>query len=114
MKRDRAYLQDILEAISDIEKFAKDTTEKEFYKNKEKQYAVIRALEIIGEASKNISKELKAKYQETPWRDISGMRDKLIHGYFGVKMELVWETIQVKLPELKTQLFNILREINTR
>lgn len=114
MERDRAYLQDILEAISDIEKFVKDTTDKDFSKNKEKQYAVIRALEIIGEATKNLSGELKVNYQEIPWRDIAGMRDKLIHGYFGVKVELVWETIQVKLPELKTQLSNILREINIR
>jgi uncharacterized protein with HEPN domain len=89
MKKDKAYLQDILDAISDIELFIANITEAEFYKNKEKKYAVVRALEIIGEAAKNLSKELRANYKEIPWKKISGMRDKLIHLYFGIKWELV-------------------------
>lgn len=112
MKKDKAYLQHMLEAISDIEKFIEDITQEEFYKNKEKQYAVMRALEIIGEATKNLSKELRAKHREIPWRDIAGMRDKLIHEYFGVKLELVWETVKNRLPELKEQICNISKEIN--
>lgn len=110
MKKDKAYLQDILEAISDIEKFVKNITEREFHKDKEKQYAILKALEIIGEAAKNLSKELKAKYCKIPWRDIGGMRDKLIHMYFGVKLDLVWETINNELPELKKQIYKILKE----
>jgi len=84
MRRDEAYLKHILEAISNIEKFIEGLTKEEFLKNEEKQYAVLGGLEIIGEATKNLSKELRAKHREAPWREIAGMRDKLIHGYFGV------------------------------
>ncbi|MEW6069418.1 MAG: DUF86 domain-containing protein [Candidatus Thermoplasmatota archaeon] len=110
MKKDKAYLKDILDAVSDIEGFIKDLTPEQFYKNKEKQYAVLRALEIIGEATKNLSKELRKKYVQIPWRDIAGMRDKLIHEYFGVKLELVWNTVKNKLPELKNQIAMIAKE----
>lgn len=112
MKKDKAYLKDILDAISDIEAFIGNINEAEFYKNKEKKYAVVRALEIIGEAAKNLSKELRAKHKEVPWKDIAGMRDKLIHLYFGIKWELVWETVKNKIPELKNQLLKISEEQN--
>jgi uncharacterized protein with HEPN domain len=110
MRRDKAYLQDILDAIADIDKFLEKATEEEFYRNKEKQYAVLRALEIIGEATKTLSKEIRAKYRTVPWKDIAGMRDKLIHMYFGVKVDLVWETVKNKLPELKRQIEDMLKE----
>ena len=112
MKKDKAYLKDILDAISDIQVFIRNINEAEFYKNKEKRYAVVRALEIIGEAAKNLSKELRAKHKEIPWKEIAGMRDKLIHGYFGIKWELVWETVKNKIPELKNQLLKISGEQN--
>jgi len=112
MKKDKAYLKDMLDAISDIEVFIGNINEAEFYKNKEKKYAVVRALEIIGEAAKNLSKELKAKHKEIPWKEIVGMRDKLIHWYFGIKWELVWETVKNKIPELKNQLLKISGEQN--
>ena len=112
MKKDKAYLKDILDAISDIEAFIANINESEFYINKEKKYAVVRALEIIGEAVKNLSKELRAKHKEIPWKEIAGMRDKLIHWYFGIKWELVWETVKNKIPELKNQLLKISGEQN--
>jgi uncharacterized protein with HEPN domain len=112
MKKDKAYLQDILDAISDIEAFIANINETEFYKNKEKKYAVVRALEIIGEAAKNLSKELRSKHKEIPWKEIVGMRDKLIHGYFGIKWNLVWGTVKNKIPELKNQLSKISEELN--
>jgi uncharacterized protein with HEPN domain len=114
MRKDKAYLQDILDAIGDIEKFLEKVSEEEFYHNKEKQYAVVRALEVIGEATKNLSKEIRAKYRAVPWKDIAGMRDKLIHMYFGVKVELVWETVRNKLPDLKGQIEYILKENRQR
>jgi hypothetical protein len=78
MKEDKAYIQHIYEAVCDIERFIENTNFESFLKNKEKQYAVIRAIEIIGEASKNISKELKAKYGKIPWKKIAGIRDILL------------------------------------
>jgi len=108
MKKDKAYLQHILDAISDIETFIESVSKEEFFKNKEKQYAVLRALEIIGEATKNLSKELKATHPEIPWKDIAGMRDKLIHEYFGVELQLVWETVKNNLPPFKRQISKIL------
>ena len=111
MRKDKAYLQDILDAISDIEKFAEGVSKDEFYENREKQYAVLRALEIVGEATKNLSKEVRGKYRRIPWMDIAGMRDKLIHFYFGVKLDLVWQTVRGKLPELKVQIQEILEEM---
>jgi len=111
MRRNRAYLKHILEAASNVEKFVEGLTKEQFFENVEKQYAVLRGLEIIGEATKNLSRDLKAKYREIPWREIAGMRDKLIHQYFGVNLELVWVTIKDKLPEFKRQVLKILKEI---
>src|SRR5208283_2663603 len=107
MKNDKVYLKHILDAISDIEKIMIGVTEEEFFTNREKHYAVLRALEIIGEASKNLSAERKAKSSGTDWKNIAGMRDKLIHAYFGVNLPLVWETVKHDLPLLKKQTQNM-------
>jgi len=113
MKNDNVYLKHILDAISDIGKFMQGVSEEEFFKNREKQYAVLRALEIIGEATKNLSSELKAKSSEVDWKNIAGMRDKLIHAYFGVNLPLVWETVKKDLPQLKKQIQKILKNLNS-
>jgi len=111
MKRDKAYLRHILDAISNVEKFIEGVNKENFLGNVEKQYAVLRGLEIVEEATKNLSEELKKKHPNIPWKEIAGMRDKLIHQYFGVNLDLVWETIKTKLPELKNQISRILKEI---
>ena len=111
MKRDKPYLQHIYDSICDIEQFTRDVSQGQFFENKEKQYAVIRALEIIGEATKNISRQLRATYPKMPWKTMAGMRDKLIHEYFGVKLERLWEVIQKDLPALKEQISQILEQI---
>lgn len=110
MKNDRAYLKHILDAIHNINRFMKGVTEREFLENTEKQYAVLRALEIIGEATKNLSRETKAKYPEVEWTDIAGMRDKLIHQYFGVDLSLVWETVKTNIPQLEKAISESLAE----
>ena len=84
------YLEDILESIRNIENYVNDITEQEFITNQEKQDAVIRRLEIIGEAVKKIPENIRGKYTEVPWRQISGMRDVVIHEYFGVSSTLIY------------------------
>ena len=110
MRNDLAYLRHIADAISDIKRFMKNVTKEEFLENREKQYAVLRALEIIGEATKNVSKEMKAENTEVNWNDIAGMRDRLIHQYFGVNLDLVWATVKKNLPELENQISKMLRK----
>jgi uncharacterized protein with HEPN domain len=112
MKNDKIYLRHILDAVADIEKFINGVSEEDFSKNREKQYAILRALEIIGEASKNLSDELKAKCPDIDWKNIAGMRDKLIHAYFGVNLPLVWGTVKNDLPQLKKQTQNLLKDLN--
>ncbi len=112
MKRDVAlYLKDILEAIKSIEKFVADMTLEEFRTDDKTSSAVIRKFEIIGEATKNIPKVIKQKYPDIPWKEMVGFRDKLIHFYFGIKYELVWDTIKIEIPNLKPKLKEILSEL---
>ena len=108
MTKDEVYLKHILDAVSDIEQFTQGISQEEFFRNKEKQYAVLRALEIIGEATKNLSSALKNIYPDVNWRKIAGMRDKLIHAYFGVDLPLVWDTIKIDIPQLEEQAKKIL------
>ena len=95
------YLNDIIEAASKINLFIKGKSYKEFSKDEKTQLAVIRCLEIIGEAAKNIPSSFKQKYPNIPWKDMAGMRDKLIHEYFGVNLAVVWHTITKELPPLR-------------
>ena len=91
MKRDlRLFIKDILENIEDIESFSECLTKQDFEENKLKQNAIIRSLEIIGEAVKNIPKSFRKRYPKVPWRDIAGLRDIMIHAYFGILLERVW------------------------
>jgi uncharacterized protein with HEPN domain len=98
---DAVYLRHILEAIEQIEEYVADCDEERFYRTRLVQDGVIRQCEIIGEATKNLSPETRLKAADIPWRDIAGMRDKLIHQYFGVDMQAVWLTVKEDLPLLK-------------
>lgn len=75
---------------------------------------MIRALEVIGEAAKKIPTEIKKKYPQIPWKKMAGMRDKLIHEYFGVNIKVVWKTIKKDVPELKPKIEKMLKEINNK
>jgi uncharacterized protein with HEPN domain len=90
-----------LEAINDIENFVANITYEEFIKDRKTLNAVVRSIEIIGEASKNLPDSLKIKYAELPWKEIASMRDKLIHAYFGMDTETIWQTIKHNIPGLK-------------
>ncbi|MEM5792978.1 MAG: DUF86 domain-containing protein [Candidatus Aenigmatarchaeota archaeon] len=111
MKRDEIFLRHILENISLIQQSLLNVKKQDFLKDREKQDANLRRLEIIGEAAKNISNRLKQKYSSVPWKEIAGTRDKLIHNYFGVDLELTWEIIKVDLPKLKKEIEKILGEV---
>lgn len=110
-RTDKDFLLDIREAIRRIEIYTKGLNYQKFLQKIETQDAVLRNLEIIGEAVKNVSSNLKKKYRDIQWKEISGMRDKIIHFYFGVNLDVVWHTIKDKLPELKEKIEIILKEI---
>lgn len=105
MKKDvKIFLEHILESISLIEEYVKDKDKSDFLESPQLQDSVIRRVEIIGETIKNIPDEVKETHSIIPWKKIVGMRDILIHQYFGVDLNLTWKVIEKDIPELKKQI----------
>src|SRR5690242_19194472 len=111
MRDQRAYLSDVLEAIADITDFAGSMTHDEFMNDRKTQGAVLHRFQIIGEAVSHIAPQVKQQYPNISWRDIAGMRNIIVHEYFGVDLELVWDTIQLDLPNLKSVAEELLKKV---
>lgn len=111
MKRDFiVFLKHILDSIKIIESYFKDVTKEDFLSDREVQDATIRRLEIIGEAVKNLPSEFTKKNPQIPWHKIAKMRDKLIHKYFGVDLDLTFDVVKHDLPDLKKNVKKILEK----
>lgn len=112
MTRDyKFFLTDIFESIEKILEFTKDMNFEEFVEDDKTASAVVRKLEIIGEASKNIPNQITKKYTTVPWKEMAKTRDKLIHGYFVLDYEIVWKVVKERLPIIKPELEKVLKEI---
>jgi len=112
-RTDADFLTDIQEAINRITKYTAGITYTDFLADTKTQDAVIRNLEIIGEATKNISGDLRDFYKEVPWKSMAGIRDRLIHDYFGVNLDIVWQVGVTELPGVALSIEEILRREST-
>ncbi|MBL7780064.1 MAG: DUF86 domain-containing protein [Saprospiraceae bacterium] len=111
-KRDEIlFLEEVYESIDLIEKYVSGLTEKEFEENTEKQDAVLRRIEIIGEAVKNLSQKTRSQYPDLPWKEMAGMRDVVIHQYFGVTIGMVWRVATSDLILLRDRIKDIIDDL---
>lgn len=112
MKRSyRLFVEDILESVDKIERYVKGISYDNFVENEMIIDAVIRNLEVIGEASKNIPENIREQYTTIPWRRIIGLRNIMIHGYFGIDLSIIWEIITKNLPETKPSIVEMLNNL---
>jgi uncharacterized protein with HEPN domain len=105
------YVTDIKNELGKIEAFTHRFSYEDFIKDEKTVYAVIRCFEIIGEAVKKLPEEIKKQHPDIPWKRIAGMRDKLIHGYFGVDYPTLWQTVKKRCPEIKPKIEHILKTL---
>lgn len=111
MRDHRLYLRDIFTAMVAIQEFIENMDFETFVEDDKTASAVIRKLEIIGEATKNVPEGIRREYPQVPWRQMAGMRDRVIHSYFGVDYALVWETVKSQIPLLQPVIVQILRHL---
>ena len=104
---DSVFVMHILDSINAVEDFSKNLSREDLELDRLRQSAIVREIEVIGEASKNISAEFKDKYNEVPWKEIIGTRDKITHHYFGLNLDVIWEIVKENLPDLKKKLKKI-------
>ncbi len=112
LRRDLDYLLDIQDAFHRSLEYIAGLSWEKYLQDRKTQDAVVRNLEILGEATKNIPEDLRAKYPAVPWREMSGTRDRLVHHYFGINQEIVWQIVQKDLPLLRLQITEIIQEIS--
>lgn len=113
MRSQRQYIQDILEAMEAAEAFVEDTDFNDLEDDLEKKFALQRAFEVIGEATKHLDPSIRERYPDVPWDDMAGMRDVLIHEYFAVELEVVWDTIHDRFPRVKPHLQRVLDDLSS-
>jgi len=104
------YVEDIIDSIRDIESFIKGMTLEEFKADRKTINAVVRSIEVIGEASKKIPASVTARYPGVPWKKMAGMRDKLIHEYFGIDLEILWKVAKEDIRSIRPAMRRVLRE----
>jgi len=104
------YIEDILDGMDKAEILLHDVTYDQFVADFRINFAVVRALEIVGEASKRLPTDLRESYSNIPWRNMAGMRDRIIHGYNSINLRIVWDVVMVDIPELKPQIRKILED----
>lgn len=104
------YLQDIVEAIDRIELYVQDTTRAQFEIDRMRFDAVVRNLEVIGEAVKRVSDSIRENYPSVSWRKIAGLRDRLIHANFDIDIDIIWDVVQSELPTMKIEVQRIIKE----
>ena len=109
MKDDRVYLQHIRDALQDVAAYC-GSDHGAFLDDRMRQDATLRKLEVIGQAVKNLSEDTKSRQPEIPWKQGAGMRDKVIHDYFGVNLEIVWAVVQKELPKLRVAVEGLLKD----
>lgn len=110
----RDYVLDIADSINKIERFVENFDFEKFQKDQKTIYAVVRAIEIIGEAIKNIPASVKKSHKDIPWRDAAAMRNKLVHEYFGVNIKVVWRTVKEDIPKLKEKITKLLKNMGVK
>ena len=108
------YVRDILENMRDAEEFIQGVSYEQFVADKKTANAVLRSLEVIGEATKNVPDNVRAQYPQVPWKEMAGMRDKVIHFYFGVDKETVWLVVKERIPALRPFIEQILRDLEAQ
>jgi len=112
MKKDpKIFLEHIIQSIEDIEEYTRNISREQFLEDGKLQDAVIRKLEIIGEAIKNLPRDFRKKHSEIRWKSFAGMRDILIHHYFGVDLEIIWTATQRDIPQLKNAILELLEHL---
>ena len=105
------YLQDILDSIRYVKEFVAGMDFKNFLNDRKTTFAVVKCIENIGEAVKNIPDSIRNKYMEIPWKEIAGMRDKLSHAYFKIDIDVLWKTIQKDIPQLEVFISKVIGEL---
>lgn len=112
MPRDyRVFLDDILEAVRKVREYTEGLSYEQFSADQKTVHAVVWNLQIIGEATKNLPREIRSRYPDLPWRDMAGLRDVIVHQYFGIKLDVIWKIIRNDVPLLESRIRGVIEQM---